>query len=152
MEVKPACVEEMGAPSGPKGAGRAGSPMVAAGRMSSRMGGLVQTHLDRSRGLLLWVDLRSSSLAPSGHSTSPHGCSRAGKEVEAGLGQKVAGKGTKVRNVMIIAWDQGQDWTHLRGLSLLKNGWSRGQGWALLYGMVFCKCKKWGSNHHWRQR
>lgn len=87
----PACVEEMGAPSGPTEAGQAGSPMAAAGRMSSKMEGQGQTHLDRSRALLLWVDLRSSSLGPSGHSTSPHGCSKEGKEGEAGLGQKEAG-------------------------------------------------------------
>lgn len=91
----PACVEEMGAPSGPMGAGQAGSPMVAAAHMSSKMEGLVQIHLDRSRGLLLWVDLHSSSLGPSDHSTSPHGCSREGKEGEADLDQKEAEEGQK---------------------------------------------------------
>lgn len=91
----PACVEEMGAPSGPMGAGQAGSPMVAAAHMSSKMEGLVQIHLDHSRGLLLWVDLHSSSLGPSDHSTSPHGCSREGKEGEADLDQKEAEEGQK---------------------------------------------------------
>lgn len=87
----PACVEGMGAPFGPREAGQAGFPMAAAGHTSSKMEGLGQTHLDRSRGLLLWVDLRSSSLDPSGRSTSPHGCSREDREGGAGLDQKEAG-------------------------------------------------------------
>lgn len=91
----PACVEEMGAPSGPMGAGQAGSPMVAAGHMSSKMEGLGQNHLDRSKGLLLWVDLHSSSLGPSDHSTSLHGCSREDKEGGAGLDRKEAAGGQK---------------------------------------------------------
>lgn len=89
----PACVEEMGALSGPMGAGQAGFPMVAAGHMSSKMEGLAQIHLDHSRVLLLWVELRSSSLVPSGHSTSLHGCSREGKEAGADWDQKEAEEG-----------------------------------------------------------
>lgn len=86
----PACVGEMGAPSGPTEAGLAGSPMVAADHMSSKMEGQGQSHQDHSRDLLLCVDLHSSSLGPSGHSTFPHGCSMVDKEGEAGSGQKEA--------------------------------------------------------------
>lgn len=91
----PECVEETGAPSGPMGAGLAGYPMVAAGHTSSKTEGLVQIHLDHSRGLLLWVDLHSSSLGPSGHSTVPHGCSKEGKEEVADLDQKEAKEGKR---------------------------------------------------------
>lgn len=94
----PACAEEMGAPSGPREAGQAGSPMAAAGHMSSKKGGLGQTHLDHSRGLLLWADLRSSSLGPSDRSTSLHGCSREDREEEADLGQKEARERQKSEN------------------------------------------------------
>lgn len=81
--------------SGPREVGQVGCPMVAAGHKNSKMEGLVQTHLDRSRGLLLWVGPRSSSLGPVGHSTSPHDCSTEGKEGEAGLGQKEAREGQR---------------------------------------------------------
>lgn len=83
----------MEALSGPREAVQAGSPMAAAGHMSSKTEGLGQTHLDHSRGLLLWVDLHSSSLGPSGHSTFLHDCSMEGKEAGAGLGQREAGGG-----------------------------------------------------------
>ncbi|TNN61732.1 Retinal rod rhodopsin-sensitive cGMP 3',5'-cyclic phosphodiesterase subunit delta [Liparis tanakae] len=89
----PACVEEMGAPSGPMEAGQVGSPMAAAGRMSSKMEGLGQIHQDRSRDLLLWVALHSNFPGPSAHSTSPHGCSKEGMEGEAGLDQREAREG-----------------------------------------------------------
>lgn len=89
----PACGEETEAPSDPREAGQAGSPKVAAGHMSSKMGGLVQIHLDRSKGLLPWKDLRSSSPGLSARSTSPHGCSMGGKEGAAGSGQKEADEG-----------------------------------------------------------
>lgn len=91
----PAYVEEMEDPSGPMEAAPAGSPMVAAGHKSSKMEGLGQIHRDHSRDLLPLVDLRSSSLDPSVHSTFLHDCSRVGKEGEAGLGQKEAEKGQK---------------------------------------------------------
>lgn len=86
----PACVEEIGAPLGPKEVGQVDFPMAAAGHMSSKMGGLGQNHLVHSRVLLLGVDLHSSSLGPFGHSTFLHGCSREGKEEGAGLGQREA--------------------------------------------------------------
>lgn len=89
----PACVEEMGAPSVPREAGPADSPMVVAGQTSSRKGDLDLVHPDHSRALLLWVDLRSSSLVPSDRSTFPRGCSMEDKEEGAGLGQTEAGKG-----------------------------------------------------------
>lgn len=98
----PVCVEEMGPPSGPTEAGQAGCPMAAAGHMSSMMGGLGLTHLDRSKGLLLWVVRHSSSLGPSGHSTCPHGCSREGKEGGAGLGQKEAKEGPKSKRTRAL--------------------------------------------------
>lgn len=81
----------MEALSGPREVDQAGSPMAAAGHRSSKMEGLGQTHLDHSTDLLLSVDLHSSSLGPSGHSTFLHGCSREGKEGGAGLGQTEAG-------------------------------------------------------------
>jgi len=93
IDHMPACVEEMGAPSGPMEAGRVGSPMAAAGRTSSKMEGLGQIHQDRSRDLLLWVDLHSNFPGPSAHSTSPHGCSKEGREGEAGLDQREAREG-----------------------------------------------------------
>lgn len=98
----PACVEEMGAPSGPTEAGPAGSPMAAADHMSSKMEGQGQTHQDHSRDLLLCVDLHSSSLGPSGHSTFPHGCSMVDKEGEAGSGQKEAEEVHKSESVSPI--------------------------------------------------
>lgn len=82
---------ETAALSGPRVADQADSPKVAAGRRSSRMEGQVQNHLDHSRELPLWVDLHSSYLALSDHSTFLHGCSRVGKEGEVGLDQKEAG-------------------------------------------------------------
>ena len=102
----PACVEEMGAPSGPTEAGPAGSPMAAADHMSSKMEGQGQTHQDHSRDLLLCVDLHSSSLGPSGHSTFPRGCSMVDKEGEAGSGQKEAEEVHKSESVSPIVWSR----------------------------------------------
>lgn len=97
----PACEEETEALSGPREVDQAGSPMAAAGHMSSKLEGQGQTHLDHSRDHLPWVDLHSSSLAPFGHSTFLHGCSTGGKEEGAGLGQREAGV-SKLRKNMIV--------------------------------------------------
>lgn len=88
----PACVEGMVAPSDPREAGPADFPMVVAGRTSSKMEERAQTHLDHSKDHLLYQDLHSSFLGPADHSTSPHGCSKEGKVVVAGLDQKEAGE------------------------------------------------------------
>lgn len=93
----PACVEEKVDPSGPMGAGQAGSPRVAAGRRSSTMGGLVQAHQDHSRGHPPWVELHSSSRGPSARSTSPHGCSRGDTVGEDDSGRREAEKMQKIR-------------------------------------------------------
>lgn len=78
------------APSDPREAGPADFPMVVAGRTSSKMEERAQIHLDHSKDLLLYQDLHSSFLGPADHSTSPHGCSKEGKAVVAGLDQKEA--------------------------------------------------------------
>lgn len=83
-------MEETEAPSGPMGAGQAGSPMAAAGHMNSKMEDLGQGPQGRSRGRFLWVDLHSNFLVLSAHSTFPRGWSKEGRGGVAGLGQKEA--------------------------------------------------------------